>query len=335
MPKEETLPTISVILTTHNRVDQLPTAISSILEQTWHDYELIIVDDASEDNTPFVVEKIQLTDKRIHYIRLFKNVGLWVARNIGIQNARGKYVAVIDDDDISLPLRLEKQVTFLEANPDISILGVHFVTIDENDREIRSFQYPLTHGLIRWGLIFSCQLHAVMMKREIFSDEVNLYREFPSAEDYDLWVRLASRYKMANLLDVLYLYRKHQKSISNLSRNTQKYSSFVIIREQINSMVGVKLSNQLIMGLLDSSQINKIKDARYLSNVIVKLVCQTETWDIAFSDRLSIRRTSAAKLRSIWFAQKMDIRLLLYVIYSLYLYPQVIMRKLIPKIFYE
>ena len=122
MEIENFMPLVSVIIATHNRAALLPVAVRSILSQTLRDFELIIIDDASSDDTPRVIGELMKTDKRIHTIRSDENIGPGAARNLGILQAQGEYIAIMDDDDFSRPDRLQKEVEVLRANPEIGLV---------------------------------------------------------------------------------------------------------------------------------------------------------------------------------------------------------------------
>lgn len=115
-------PTVSVIMPTYNREELLPRAIESILAQTYKDFEFIIVDDGSTDNTMHLLKQYADKDKRIRVFRNAQNKGIAYSRERGLNSARGKYIAIMDSDDVSTPTRLEKQVAFLEKSPDVAVV---------------------------------------------------------------------------------------------------------------------------------------------------------------------------------------------------------------------
>jgi glycosyltransferase involved in cell wall biosynthesis len=129
-------PIVSVIVATHNRAELLPRAIESLQNQTYKHFEIIIVDDASQDHTPEVIANLKQSDLRIHSICSEKNIGPGAARNLGIAQAKGEFIAIMDDDDISLPERLEVQVKVMESNPEV---GLVFSTVEYIDKENQVF----------------------------------------------------------------------------------------------------------------------------------------------------------------------------------------------------
>ncbi|MCY3864790.1 MAG: glycosyltransferase family 2 protein, partial [Chloroflexi bacterium] len=117
------MPLVSVVMPVYNREIFVAEAIESILEQTFSDFEFVIVDDGSQDRSPEIIRQYERRDDRIRFLAFKQNKGKAAAKNFGIEAAQGQYIAGMDSDDVSLPQRLEKQVEFLRANPDIGVVG--------------------------------------------------------------------------------------------------------------------------------------------------------------------------------------------------------------------
>lgn len=132
-------PKISIILATHNRAAFLPRAVDSMLAQTYQDFEIIIVDDASQDETPMIIQQLVNQDNRIRSLRSEDNIGPGAARNFGIKHARGEFIAIMDDDDLSYPHRLETQLEVLEQHPEIDLVFSSVIWVDDNLRETDIF----------------------------------------------------------------------------------------------------------------------------------------------------------------------------------------------------
>ena len=128
----EAMPLVSVIMPVYNGEKYLAEAIDSILVQTFTDFELLIVDDGSQDNSAEIIRSYEKRDSRIRFFQLERNVGSAAARNRGIASASGAYIALMDCDDVSLPKRLQKQVDFLQANPEIGAVGVCGQAVNED-----------------------------------------------------------------------------------------------------------------------------------------------------------------------------------------------------------
>ncbi|MCR4695295.1 MAG: glycosyltransferase [Pseudobutyrivibrio sp.] len=210
-------PLVSIIMGVYNGEDTLREAIDSILNQTYTNWEFIICDDCSTDGTADVVKKYAERDSRIVYIKNDHNMRLAASLNHCLEVAKGKYVARMDADDISVPKRLTKQVAFLEEHKDIDVVGSQMAVFDENgQRGIRSInEYPTKEDLIKGSPL----CHAtIMMKKNIY-ENLNGYRvcrETNRAEDLDLWFRFyAKGYRAYNIQEPLYRVRE---SLSDLKR---------------------------------------------------------------------------------------------------------------------
>lgn len=134
-----TNPLVSVIIATHNRAELLPEAVESILSQSLQDFEIIIVDDCSADNTPDVIRGLERRDPRTRSIRSEENIGPGAARNLGVNLATGEFIAIMDDDDISMPNRLERQILEFENNPDSMLVFSSVAWVDDDLQVVNNF----------------------------------------------------------------------------------------------------------------------------------------------------------------------------------------------------
>jgi glycosyltransferase involved in cell wall biosynthesis/radical SAM superfamily enzyme YgiQ (UPF0313 family)/Flp pilus assembly protein TadD len=216
-------PEISVVMSVYNAGPYLAAAIRSILEQTYANFEFIIVNDASTDETAAILE--EFTDCRLRVLTNSQNLGLTKSLNIGINAARGRYIARMDADDLSLPHRLERQWRFLEEHSDYALVGSSYYQIDETG-EIKSLIRVLTGDPdLQTGLLKQNWFGhgSVMMRKDAF-DQVQGYDErFKCAQDYDLWLRLAEHYKIANLEEPQYYWRATPSCISQSRVREQEY----------------------------------------------------------------------------------------------------------------
>jgi len=202
-------PTVSVIMPTYNRKEYLKEAIESILNQTFKDFELIIVDDGSTDGSLDIIGYCQTRDSRIILIQNNQPGGISKATNRGIKEAKGKYIAKMDSDDVSLPNRLAKQVKFLDSHPEIGACGAWVKAIGQSEGV---WQLPTDHDSIMATMLFCGAIAnpTNMIRREVFFD-LNLWYDEKcfAAEDYEFWTRAVKKIKLANLPEVLLLYRLH------------------------------------------------------------------------------------------------------------------------------
>jgi glycosyltransferase involved in cell wall biosynthesis len=208
-------PRVSVVIPVFNAETYVAAAIESVLGQTLEDFELIAVDDASEDGSPELLERLARSDRRIRVITNDQNLGLSGARNRGWRVARARYIAFLDADDVALPDRLSRQVEFLDAHPPVAAVGGAVITIDDSGRRISSVRYPTKNRAIQSRLLRHicavCQ-PAVTMRRAAL-EAVGGYR-FRCVEDYDLLLRLSERFELANLQEPVILYRLHLHQLS-------------------------------------------------------------------------------------------------------------------------
>jgi len=238
------MPKISAVMALYNTpYDLLQATVESILAQTFGDFELIIVDDASSFEYEGFLKKFE--DTRIKYSKLKENAGPGNARNIGIRSAIGEYVAIVDSDDVYLPGRFEVQAEFLDKNTDISLVSCAYKQSDngkipsviENDVEIRV------------GMLFNSVLAnpAVMFRRIVFAEKNLFYPEnINFGEDYQLWINaMFSDIKMANLKDVLMIYTRRKNQLSK-TKSDKQVSILKEIYKEIFSRMGIEPSEKEI-----------------------------------------------------------------------------------------
>jgi len=199
------MPKVSVVIPTYNRAHLIRRAIESVLNQTYQDFEIIVVDDGSTDNTEKVVRSFE--DKRIRYIRHERNKGYPKALNTGITVARGEYIAFLDDDDEWLPTKLEKQTEKFEKVPDK--VGLIYSGAEVREREknvIQKTYYPEFKGDVRVRLLLGpmiCGSHTALIKKECFA-KVGLFNEaLKTCQDWDMWKRISDYYEFDFVPEVL------------------------------------------------------------------------------------------------------------------------------------
>lgn len=212
-------PKISVLLPVYNCELYIKEAIDSILNQTFSDFELLVIDDASTDKTVEIIKNY--TDNRIVLTQKPKNLGYTDSLNYGLSSAKGEYIARMDGDDFSLPNRFEKQVAYLDSNLDVVLCGANYSIIDTDIVN----QLPENSDEIQIQFIRNnCIAHPVVMLRNSVLKENNIIYDVTKepAEDFDLWVRLLNYGKLYNIQEVLLNYRVHQKQVSNLQSEKQR-----------------------------------------------------------------------------------------------------------------
>ena len=211
-------PAVTVLMPVYNAEKYLHEAIESVLKQTFIDFEFLIIDDGSEDESEKIIRSFD--DPRIVFVKNEKNLGIAKSLNRGVELARGEYVARMDADDISLPERLQLQYEFMRAHPEVGLCGGAVRGFGARAREDR---YPEKEEEIRAQLLFNAAFAhpAVMIRRTLLLKK--RYREvYEGAEDYDLWTRCVGETGCANLPDFLLLYRHHEKQVSAENQKRQR-----------------------------------------------------------------------------------------------------------------
>ncbi len=207
-------PMVSFVMPTYNRADLLPRAIDSILKQTFEDFELVIVDDGSTDNTKEILKRYQKKDARIRVIFSKPNKGVAVARQIGNEAARGKYIAIMDSDDYLYPIFLERGIRFLEENEDVTILKLEPNYYFEGSDPENNFKhtYPIHQ------ILFESRIANVgnIFRRDFIIKNKILYNmNYKCGEDYDFWIKMLKKGATLRYLsssEVFYNIRLHKQN---------------------------------------------------------------------------------------------------------------------------
>lgn len=260
-------PKVTVLMSVYNGEKFLVGAIESILNQTYRDFEFIIIDDGSTDGTAVILARYQQMDNRIHAYNQ-ENQGLIASLNRGCELAKGKYIARMDADDISMLERLAKQVQYMESHPEIGVLGTWIQWIDENSKPGRSLHPPTAPGTIGWFLIFeNCLAHpSVVMRADVIKTLGFYHREAIHAEDYELWTRVIAFSIIANIPETLLQLRVWNGSISSRHSQTQELTVVKASHEMIRRLLGPEVSaeaavsvHQVVMGqsLVNHQQIEQ------------------------------------------------------------------------------
>ena len=238
-------PEISVIMPVYNGEIFIRDAIESILNQTYRNFEFIIINDGSFDKTQEIIESYP--DSRIICLENKKNIGVANSRNRGLSIARGSYIAIMDADDISIPDRFSKQLVFLKGHPEVGVCGGGMKVIDRDGRKIKTRTPPTLHQVIHWALMFNCCIAqpTVMCKKAIIQDIGGYNSEFIPADDYDLWTRIIGHHKIANLSEFLLEYRMHGKNISKIYHEEIVSNSFKCSTQLIRATLGNQFNTEL------------------------------------------------------------------------------------------
>lgn len=218
-------PIISVVMCVYNREAFLPTAIQSVLQQTLHDFELLLIEDGSTDNSRAIVRSFAARDPRITAI-FQDHSGAIASYNTGCANARGKYIAILDADDIAVSSRLELQSERMDSCPDLALLGGSTQCIDSNGDPLFVMRWPSKcQGLYHYLLMDCVIAHTtVIFRRDVFLSVGGYRTMYKSAADYDFFLRIADRYMIDNVSEILCQYRLHDQQVSALNYTQQVIS---------------------------------------------------------------------------------------------------------------
>ncbi|MBW2059684.1 MAG: glycosyltransferase [Deltaproteobacteria bacterium] len=224
------MPRVSVIIPTYNRAFFLCEAVESVLNQTFRDFELIVVDDGSTDPTPFVLRRWK---GKVRWVRQ-ENSGVSRARNVGIQCSRGRYICFLDSDDLWLRGKLEAQVDFLDANPHYPVCYTDEIWIRRGRRVNPGRVHAKYSGWIFDRCLPLCIISpsSVMMRREVLDVVGGFDEDLPVCEDYDLWLRIASRYPIF-FLDIPLIVKRggHADQLSNRSWGNDRYRVLALSKQ--------------------------------------------------------------------------------------------------------
>ncbi|MET6998758.1 glycosyltransferase [Chitinophaga sp. H8] len=241
-------PMVSVIIPCFNSSMFMREAIESIMNQSYPELEILLIDDGSTDNTLDIIQELSALDGRIKLVRNERNLKLVNTLNKGISLCNGKYIARMDADDIACPLRIEKQVAYMETHPEIGLLGSFIEEFDDKRIIGRGIQ-PISDERIR-AYIFTASAFfhpGVLIRRDVLSAHNLQYEEqFTIGQDHALWINMLQHTKAANIPEILLRYRVNAQSltqVSNRNRSSRRVVLKAIYRSAI-SKAGLQLSDE-------------------------------------------------------------------------------------------
>lgn len=229
-------PRVSVVMAAYNAAAYLPAAMDSILGQSFGDFEFIIVDDGSTDETSAIIRRC--ADPRVRPVANPGNLGLIASLNRGFELARGEFIARMDADDEALPTRFEEQVGFLDAHPQVGICGTAYETMGDR---VERWPVETEPRRLKCQLLFAPGMAhpSVMMRRDLVTRHGLYYdADFRHAEDYELWTRFAEVTELANVPAVLLRYRLHPGSVSHVNSETQRQQADRV-RQRLFGKLGI------------------------------------------------------------------------------------------------
>lgn len=226
---------LSVIMPVYNTERYLRKAIESVLNQTFKDFEFIIIDDCSTDSSLKIIEEYVRKDRRIRVLHNCCNLNVARSRNKGVKTARGKYIVQMDSDDVSFPERIKKQFRFMEDNPKVIVSGGAMELIDQNSKRLGIKRFYLKDQDIRKHIFFHCPFShpATIIRKDLFNKAGAYNSRLNVASDYDLYFRLGRLGRFANLQDVIIQYRIHPANLTNKRHSEMKKCALLIKKKAI------------------------------------------------------------------------------------------------------
>lgn len=241
-------------MSVYNGEKYLPQSVESILNQTYNNYEFIIIDDGSTDNSLSILDGYASKHSQIVLIKNEKNLGLTKSLNLGLKLAKGEYIARQDHDDISHAQRLEIEASYLDQNPDVLLVTGNLELIDSLGQSINHTKKFMEQKLIAWYLLFYNVIggHSLVMFRKEDVVALGGYCEaFPFGQDYQLWLRLVESGKLVILPDDLLQWRQHDMSISSKKESEQDALGLQCTQNSISQLIGEDISKATAKELRD------------------------------------------------------------------------------------
>ena len=330
-------PKVTVLMPVYNGEKYIRPAIESILRQTYKDFEFLIINDGSTDESVNIIKSYH--DDRIRVVNNKINLKLIQTLNNGIKLSRGKFIARMDCDDISMPVRLEKQVHFMENNPEVGVLGTGIIVIDEKGRHLKKYRYPSRNSHIRWSLCFySPIVHpTVMIRRHLLLDCCGYNKKMLHAEDYDLWCRLCHRTKLSNLEEYLLYLRKHERNITKDYFWIHLRNVVRINKRFVNELTGLDVEEKTIESIKTKNfrkYDGQIRAFQYVMKLFDHFIHNEKLQKI---DKKLIRSDAALRIMMVGALRFYDLRSLNFLVHSVKLDHFVyikLMRKTLAKTIY-
>jgi glycosyltransferase involved in cell wall biosynthesis len=244
-------PHVTVLTAVRNGAPYLAETVASIQNQSFTDWEYIIVDDASDDGTPQIAEDLARGDARIRVLVRSASVGPYAAANDGLRVARGAFTIRTDADDLSTPDRIEKQLAFLAAHPEYRACVSYWQSLnDQGVMPSTQTPIPLNSRVFRWSLLLRSQsIHSAVCFETAMMRELGGYRELPLSQDYRLWCDLTRRGWLGTIPEVLCYVRSHGKRQSHTSYTVQRELAIDVLSDHLAALTGERWSREDLLAL--------------------------------------------------------------------------------------
>lgn len=257
------MPKTTFLLPAYNSELYIAETIQSVLNQSVKDFDFLIIDDCSPDSTFEVASRFK--DKRIKLIKNPKNLGLVGTLNLGLDLIDSEYVARIDNDDICVPNRLEKQISYMDSNRDTGLCGSSIQYFPKH----LDLNLPVTDSAIKFGLLFGNTIaHPSVMLRRSTIGQTRYSEDYNNAEDYEMWTRLALKTKFYNIPDYLIKYRIHPNQMSSRKAAEQRILSLKIRKKYLSSFLDISEDPTLFLDTIyNSGKLNRSQKLKLLFKI--------------------------------------------------------------------
>jgi glycosyltransferase involved in cell wall biosynthesis len=284
-------PKVSVLMPVYNGEQYIEQSIQSILNQSFQDFELLVLDDGSADNTVSVIESIK--DNRVRLFQNTENKGIVYSRNRLFDLAKANYLAFLDSDDISLPNRLEAQVSYLDNNQQCGLCGTWTDVIDKNDTTLLHWSFYQNHEDIIIEFLFGNHLvtSSVMLNKNAIPIPLIFDPNYPVAEDYKLWVDISHNSNLHIIPQTLTLYREHSAGISKLENKLINERIFAVVQLQLFHLLGqcTDQDKHLHFSLINNTKATYNVKTKELFHWIEKLILNNSNVKYYSPSQLKVR----------------------------------------------
>jgi len=281
-------------------------AVDSILRQTFTNFELILIEDGSTDDTRSILNDYSRQDSRVVLVENGSHEGLVYSLNRGLAASRGKYIARMDADDVSLPDRFTLQVSYMEQHPEVGVLDANIVYIDVAGRALNRgrprFSHPESPNVIRWTLLWKCPINhpAVLMRRSVLEEGGITYDpSYRDAEDREIFVQLGRRTLIARLPEVALQYRLVPTSISRGRSSEQRAMDHMITRREVTTLLGTVTSKEgleTLISVFTRLDQNANRDFAAAEDILIAVYRRFLEQPLSDSDREQIQADVADRL---------------------------------------
>jgi glycosyltransferase involved in cell wall biosynthesis len=308
-----TNPRVSVITPVYNTAAYVRQAVASILAQTFQDFEYILVNDASTDESGQILEEFAAQDSRIRLLVNPTNLNASGAMNRGLAAARGEFVAVLDADDLAHPERLARQVAYLDAHPEVGVVGAGVTKIDAEGKASQVWEYPTDPLIARWHLLYGAPvIHSAACIRRALMEQVKGYSlTHRYANDFTLYIDLAALTQITNLPDQLVSYRVHDRQISATYRKAQSGEVWLAMLRQFAERLQLRFPLDDVSLFFQAARGNNVEDGARLRqaadmlSLVVHKFAEVERADADQTARL-YAYVARTLLRCAWHLHKPD-----------------------------